>query len=143
MIFDTTHRNDEDKELIDDIVGKAFTFWQAVKMGGVGSKRMIIDEVSPKFSTYLNTVDDLNYGSIELRPNGILIHFIKGLKNYTWPIPYYRLVIYKTEGISFHSSGNFIRFRGNTTYQENKTFFERLINKKNEFTQNHNHGINR
>ena len=36
-------------------------------MGGVGSKRMMIDEVSPGFLKYMNTVSDINYGNIELR----------------------------------------------------------------------------
>ncbi|MDC8006177.1 hypothetical protein POV27_19145 [Aureisphaera galaxeae] len=135
MIFNTTHRNDEDKKLIDELVGKAYTFWQAIRLGGTGSKRMIIDEVSPNLTSYLNAVDDLNYGSIELRPKGILVHFIKGLKNYTWPIPYYRLVIFKTDGFSIHSSGEFIRFRGNLTYRENKTFIDKLMDKNITFNQ--------
>ena len=43
---------------------------------------MIIDEVSNNFSSLLNKVSDLNYGNIELRPNGILVMINKGLENF-------------------------------------------------------------
>ncbi|GAB5400550.1 MAG: hypothetical protein Aureis2KO_21350 [Aureisphaera sp.] len=135
MIFNTTHRNDEDKEIIDQLMGKAYTLWQSIKIGGTGSKRMIIEEVSSSFTPYLNTVADINYGNIELRPNGILIHIAKGLKNFTWAIPYYKLVVFKTNGISFHANGDFIRFKGNVTYKENKRFIDKLMTLKLEFNQ--------
>ena len=74
---------------------------------------MIIDEVSPNMKFMLNTIADLNYGSIELRPNGILLRITQGLKNFTWIIPYYQLVIYKVNGSSIHAQGRFVHFRDN------------------------------
>ena len=132
MLFNTTHTNSETKELINDFLGLPFSFFQSIKMGGVGSKRMIIDEVSNNFNSLMNKVSDLNYGNIELRPNGILIMINKGLENFTWVIPYRKLVIYKTYGLSIHADGKFIRFRDNKTYKENKSFFEKMIRLKAE-----------
>ena len=110
MVLDTTYYNRDHKALIEDLVGKPFSLMQKWKLGGVGSKRMIIDEVSPNLGSVINTVSDLNYGSIELRPKGIVIHMTKGLKNFAWIIPYYQLVIYKTNGSSIHAQGKFIHF---------------------------------
>lgn len=132
MLFNTTHNNSEAKELINDFLGHPYSFFQSLKMGGIGSKRMIIDEVSDNFNNLLNKVSDLNYGNIELRPNGILVMINKGLENFTWVIPYRKLVIYKTYGLSIHADGKFIRFRDSKTYKENKNFFKKMIRLKAE-----------
>ncbi|WP_345739576.1 hypothetical protein [Winogradskyella flava] len=99
-------------------------------MKGVGSKRMIIDEVSPNMQSMMNVVSDINYANIELRPKGILVMINQGLKNFTWIIPYYQLVIYKVNGSSLHAQGRFIHFRNNKTFKENKKFFDKLLNEK-------------
>jgi hypothetical protein len=138
LLLNTTHTNKENNKLIDDVVGKPFSFIQSIKMRGVGSKRMIVDEVSPNMSSILNTVSDTNYGNIELRPIGILIHITKGLQNFTWAIPYYQLVVYKINGSSIHSNGKFIHFRNNKTFKENKKFFDKLMNEKIKYDQQFN-----
>lgn len=130
MVLDTTHNNKEHDNLINDIVGKPYSFIQSIKMGGTGSKRMMIEEVSPNFQSYMNTVSDINYGNIEMRPNGILLYINKGLKNFTWIIPFYQLVIYKTNGASIHAQGRFVRFRNNKLFKENKSFFSKLLDAK-------------
>ena len=104
-------------------------------MGGTGSKRMIIDELSPNMTVYLADGNGLNYANIELRPYGILVRINKGLQNFTWVIPYYQLVIYKTEGCSIHAQGRFIHFRNNITYKENRAFLDKLLVQKAEFME--------
>ena len=138
MILDSTHPNKEHKKIIEDLVGKPFSFFQSVKMKGVGSKRMIIEDVSPNLKEYMNKIDDLNYANIELRTEGILIYINKGLKNYTWIIPYYQLVLYKTNGTSIHAQGRFIHFRNNRTFKENKPFFDKLLNEKVTYDERYN-----
>lgn len=132
MIFNTTHNNKEDTATINSLLGKSYNFITAIKLGGVGSKRMIIDAVSPGFLKVLNAVSDVNYGNIELREKGIIVHINKGLKNFSWPIPYYQLHTYKTEGFSIHAHGNFVRFKNNKLLQENKKFLAKIINLKIE-----------
>lgn len=133
MLFNTTHTNKETAKNIDKIVGVSYTFMQRIKLKGVGSKRMIIEEVSPNLRNVINSVSDINYGSIELRTQGILIHITKGLSNFTWAIPFYQLVIYKTNGSSIHAQGKYIHFKNNITFKENKAFFDKLFNIKVEF----------
>lgn len=138
MVLDTTYTNKGHKELINDLVGKPFSFMQSIRMKGIGSKRMMIEDVSPNMQHYLNTVDDVNYANLELRPLGLLVRINKGLKNYTWVIPYYQLVIYKTNGSSIHAQGRFIHFRNNTTFKENKAFFDKLMTEKVQYESQYN-----
>lgn len=138
MILDSTHRNKEEKEILEDLVGRSFTFIESLKMKGIGSKRMIINDVSPNLQNYMNTVSDANYANIELRKNGILIFINKGLKNFTWAIPYYQLVIYKTNGASIHAQGKFIHFRNTKTFKENKRFFDKMLDEKIKYDEQYN-----
>ena len=117
---------------MNDLLGKPYSFVKAIKLGGVGSKRMIIDAVSPGFLKLINAVSDINYGNIELREKGIVIHINKGLKNFSWAIPYYQLHTYKTEGFSIHAQGNFVRFKNTKLLKENKNFIDKIINCKIE-----------
>jgi len=130
MILNTTHHKAEHKQIIDDLIGSPFSLVQKLKLGGIGSKRMIIDEVSPNMRSMMNIVSDINYANIELRPKGISIMINKGLKNFTWIIPYYQLVIYKVNGSSIHAQGRYIHFRNSKTFRENKKFFDKLLDGK-------------
>lgn len=138
MLYNTTHTNKETVRAIDQMVGKPYGFFESLKLKGTGSKRMIIDEVSPNLKSVINAVDDINYGNIELRPQGILIHITKGHKNFTWAIPYYQLVIYKINGSSIHAQGKFVHFRNNKTFKENKKFFDKLLDIKVKFDEQYN-----
>ena len=130
MIIETTYIHKEHKELINDLVGKPIGILQSIKMKGIGSKRMVIDDASITMKKYLNSIEDSTYANIELRPIGILIRINKGQRNFTWVIPYYQLVIYKTNGSSIHAQGNFIHFKNNITLKENKIFFDKMLNEK-------------
>ncbi len=130
MILETTYTIKEHKELINDLVGKRFSFFQAIKIKGIGSKRMIIDDASMNMKQYTNDIADTTYANIELRPIGILIRINKGLRNFTWVIPFYQLVIYKTDGISIHAQGRYVHFKNSITLRENKNFFKKMLNAK-------------
>jgi len=126
LVLDTTYYNKEHKQILDNFVGKSYTFFEAIKRRGIGSKRMIVDKVSPNLNSVLNTVSDINYANIEMRKKGILIHITKGHQNYTWAIPYYHLVFYKTDGMSIHAQGKFIHFKKSKSFFENKKFLRSL-----------------
>ncbi len=138
MVLNVTYHKKEQKQILIDLVGKPFSFLEAIKMKGVGSKRMIIEEVSPNLYPYMNTVSDINYANIELRKNGILVYINKGLQNFTWALPYYQLVIYKTNGTSIHGQGKFIHFKNTKTLKENKAFFSKMLDKKIDYDEYYN-----
>lgn len=133
MILNVTHHEKEHKQILTDIVGRAFTLFESFKLRGIGSKRMIIGETSASLKPFLNAVADISYANIELRTQGILIFINKGLQNFVWAIPYYHLVIYKTNGASIHAQGKFIHFKNTKTFKENKGFFKKMLDQKIKF----------
>jgi len=130
LILETTYKAKEHKRIINDLIGKPYNLIESFKLKGIGSKRMIIEDVSPNLNQYLNSTSAINYANIEIRSAGIIIYINKGLKNYSWIIPFYHLVIYKTNGLSIHAQGNYIHFKNNITFKENKSFFNKLLNEK-------------
>lgn len=135
MVLDSTYFNKDHKQLLDDFVGQPYTLWESIKRGGVGCKRMIVNNLSPNLSFITNHSPDINYANIELRKKGILIRITKGLKNFTWAIPFYQLVFYKSDFTSIHAQGRFIQFKNSKSFEENKRFFESLMNEKLGFDQ--------
>jgi hypothetical protein len=138
VILNSTYKNKEQKQILEDLVGRSFNLFESFKMKGIGSKRMIIDDVSPNLKQYLNIISDVNYANIELRSAGIIIYINKGLENFTWAIPYYQLVIYKTNGASIHAQGKFIHFKNNKTFKENKSFFDKMLDEKVKYDIQYN-----
>ena len=115
------------------LVGDKFTLFQRIKQGGIGSSRLIIDKTSPKLNLSKLKFSEINYGNIELRSKGIIVHYTGKLERFSWIVPYYRLVIYNAQSFSIHANGNFIQFLKNKNYTENKKFIDKMIQLKNEF----------
>ena len=121
--------------MFEEFVGKPYNLWESIKRGGIGSKRMIVKQLSPNLNYITNVVSDLNYANIELRKKGILIRINKGLKSFTWAIPFYHLVFYKTNFTSIHAQGKYIHFNNSKTFKENKRFFQVIMEEKIKFDQ--------
>ena len=121
--------------MFEEFVGKPYSLWESIKRGGIGSKRMIVKQLSPNLNYITNVISDLNYANIELRKKGILIRINKGLKSFTWAIPFYQLVFYKTNFTSIHAQGKFIHFNNSKSFKENKRFFQVIIEEKIKFDQ--------
>ena len=126
MIFNSTY-TDKKKELeVEKLIGKKYSLFSSIRFNGVGSKRLIIEETSPRFKKIIIQKNDLIYSNIELRYRGIIVYIAEGLNRFSWVIPYYKLVIYKTPNYSIHSDGNFIRFSNDLNFKENLKFFKKL-----------------
>ena len=133
MMLDITYHNRDKEEAIDNLLGKSFGFWKRLQLKGIGSQRMVLVKTSPGFNKYKNTISDINYLSIELRPQGILVHLNKGLRNLAWSIPYYQLSVFKTNIFSLHAQGEFLSVSCDKNYRGNKTFFNKMESLKNEY----------
>ncbi len=133
MVFNTTYKNEDYEVESAAMVGKPFRLWERIKQGGIGSGRFMIHEISAKLKLGKLKFSEIDYGNIELRPEGIIVHYTQKNERFAWVIPYYRLVIYSTEVFSIHADGNFIQFLKNKNYRENKRFVEKMIHVKNNF----------
>ncbi|MHA7942865.1 hypothetical protein ACJOV8_007315 [Formosa sp. 3Alg 14/1] len=133
MLFNTSHANKEYTRASAEILGDTYSLLEKIKLGGVGSGRFVISQLSAKLQPKNMEVVSVNYANIELRPKGIIVHFTNKLDRYSWIIPYYRLVIYNAQTFSIHANGHFIKFSKNKNYQDNRAFIDKMIDTKNDF----------
>ena len=136
MIYDITLYDRQTRALVNEKMGKPFSLLKRVKLLGIGSTRMIIEKVSPQLMQYLGTSSSLDYANIELRPQGIIIHFRQKMREYIWLIPYYHLQTYQSEFFSIHAQGHFMKFRLNSVYPLNKKFIRKMLFLRDKFAQN-------
>ena len=135
MIFNSTY-TDKEKELeVEKLIGKKYGLISSIRLNGVGSKRLIVQETSQNLKKIIIQKSDLIYSNIEIRSGGVIVFIAEGLNRYSWVNPYYKLVIYKTPNYSIHSDGNFIRFSNDLNIKENLKFFKKLI--KHKTLRNH------
>ncbi|MFT4661242.1 MAG: hypothetical protein ACI8XB_001515 [Patiriisocius sp.] len=133
MLFNTSYKNREFTTKSNVAVGKAFSFFEKIKLGSIGSSRLVIEKLSPKLQPENMQSIVFNYANIELRPKGIIIHFANKLDRYSWIVPYCRLVVFSSQTFSVHSNGNFMQFKKNKNYIENKKFITKLLDSKINF----------
>ena len=130
MIFNSTY-TDKEKELeVEKLIGKKYGLISSIRLNGVGSKRLIVQETSQNLKKIVIQKSDLIYSNIEIRHGGVIVYIAEGLNRYSWVIPYYKLVIYKTPNYSIHSEGDFIRFSNDLNIKENLKFFKKLLKYK-------------
>jgi hypothetical protein len=138
MILNTTHLNKKTKKKIADFIGDEFSFFEKIKLGGIGSYKMMIDNSSAEIEKKLNHNQGINYCNIELRKNGIMIHFHdSNYEKNSWLIPFYKLVIYKTERFSIYSDTIFLKLIINKNFKLNKSFFHKLGKLKESYLENY------
>jgi hypothetical protein len=128
MIRNITYNNPEVKAEIDRLVGPAFGMWTRFKMKGIGSKRMLIHEASPSIDHWLNMQNTARYCYIELRPNGIIVHFRSILETFGWVVPYHHLSIFRN-GNTFHlhGAGEVMKIGGINAFEPDFNFFKKLL----------------
>ena len=135
MIYNSTY-NDIEKEIeTNNLVGKKFNLIKSIRLGGIGSKRLIVEDLSVNFKKMIQQKNDLIYSNIELRNKGIIVYVVEGQKRFTWVIPFYKLVVYKSPSFSIHSDGNFIRYSNQLNHKQNLTFFKKVLDHKYNFNK--------
>ena len=130
MIKNLTYFDKEINSEINELIGNKYNLFSRLKMKGIGSRRMIIEHFSPEFIFVKSDLNDIQYANIELRPKGILIHITKGIQNFGWAIPFFKLSIFNTSYFSIHSDGAFINLNKSKSLKENKDFIRKLMHLK-------------
>ena len=138
MIYNSTYTDIEKDIETDNLVGKKYNLIKSIRLRGIGSKRLIVDELSINFKKLIQQKNDIIYSNIELRKKGIIVYVVDGQKRFTWVIPYYKLVIYKTPSFSIHSNGNFIRYSTKLNHKQNLVFLKKVLDHKFNFNKYNN-----
>lgn len=125
-VFDTTHNERKIVEAINAYLGQPFPFLQRFKQGGIGSRRMVIEALSPDLHPYVNARHYLTYANIELRPQGIMVHIHKTLDNFAWGLRFDQIELSTTpEGhVRLSAEEQYLLFRDGQAI--NARFFQRL-----------------
>jgi len=127
MLFVTTYHNKDFIKTANQELGIAYSLMEKLKLGGIGSSRMVVKEMLKTKSLKRYTNQNIDYGNIELRPKGIIIHVNENQQQYSWVIPYHKLHIYNAQYLSFHTDGNVVKFLKNKNYQKNKKFIDKIL----------------
>lgn len=110
MIFDTSYSDKKTTRQINEAVGMPYLWKDRWKMGGIGSKRMTIEDISEEYQKYLNAEHYLSQANIELRPKGIIVHFRYKLQAYAWIMPFEALQIVYNKFLTLNAAGKFVIF---------------------------------
>ena len=138
MIYNSTYSDIEKNIETENLVGKKYNLVKSIRLGGIGSKRLIVDELSINFKNLIQQKNDLIYSNLELRKKGIIVYVADGQRRFTWVIPFYKLVVYKTPSFSIHSDGNFIRYNNKLNHKQNLVFFKKVLDHKFNFNKHNN-----
>lgn len=135
MLLNTTHLNKKVKKLIADLIGDEFSFIQKIKLRGVGSYRMIVEYASKDIKKNLNFNEGIDYCSFELRKKGVMLHFHNhNYEKTSWLIPFYKLVIFKTEVLSVFDGSCTVKLKIDKNFKLNKKFIKKLLSLKEAYS---------
>ena len=132
-IYNISYKDKETDKLINEEMGNAFSLIKKLQLGGIGSRRLIIEHFSENMSHLKLKVSGLQYANIEIRPKGIIIHINQGIYTYAWTIPFFRLSIYNGDFFTIHGNGNYIQFNKEKSWKENRNFLKKLIHLKSKY----------
>ena len=131
-LYNITYKNKETEKEINAEMGKPFGLIEKLKLGGIGSRRMIIENFSEDIKNLTLKVSGIQYANIELRPNGIIVHINQGIYTHAWTIPYFRLSVFNGDFFTIHGGGSHIQFNKEKSWKENKKFLQKIVKLKSE-----------
>ena len=132
-IYNISYKDKETDKIINEEMGNAFSLIKKLQLGGIGSRRLIIEHFSKNMSHLKLKVSGLQYANIEIRPKGIIIHINQGIYTYAWTIPFFKLSIYNGDFFTIHGNGNYVQFNKEKSWKENRNFLQKLIHLKSKY----------
>ena len=97
MLRNISYNDHKLKEEISKIVGEPFSFFERIKMNGIGSSSLKIQGCNSEVENLLNLDNNDNRCNIEIRKKGIIVRFRALLETYALIIPFYKLKLFKGE----------------------------------------------
>ena len=127
MLKNISYNNPKIIDEINNYVGKPYTILKRLKIGGIGSSKLIINSADSIIESLLNLDNNLNYCNVEIRPKGIIIHFKSLLETYGLIVPFYKLKIFKGKAneYSIYIDNFFIKV--NASEKNEHDFFKKIL----------------
>ncbi|MDP4665514.1 MAG: hypothetical protein NWS37_04685 [Flavobacteriaceae bacterium] len=126
MIFLLPHSRSEFKVNADEQLGKEEFFLKKLTSGKQKSAKMeIIDWHGSILDCFKNNKP--LKGCIKLRTDGIVVYVETSKDKFGWVVPYYKLQLFKSNGLHVYAEGSKISFRVNKKSQKCKNFVTKLL----------------
>jgi len=127
MLKNISYNNPKIIDEINNYVGKPYTILKRLKIGGIGSSKLIINSADSIIENLLKLDNNLNYCNVEIRPKGIIIHFKSLLETYGLIVPFYKLKIFKGRAneYSIYIDNFFIKV--NASEKNEHDFFKKIL----------------
>ena len=127
MLKNISYNNPKIIDEINNYVGKPYTILKRLKIGGIGSSKLIINSADSIIENLLKLDNNLNYCNIEIRPKGIIIHFKSLLETYGLIVPFYKVKIFKGKAneYSIYMDNFFIKV--NASEKNEHDFFKKIL----------------
>lgn len=97
MLRNISYNDHKLKEEISKMIGEPFSFFERIKMNGIGSSNLRIQRCNSEIENLLNLDNNDNRCNIEIRKKGIIVRFRALLETYALIIPFYKLKLFKGE----------------------------------------------
>lgn len=130
MLINISYNDPKIKSKIKSLVGSPYSFFERLKIGGVGSRNLKIVDCSVKIKNILDLDNNLNRCNIEIRKNGIIIFFRSLLETYGLIIPFYKLNIFKGESNIFSLHIDQYNIKVEVKNKSDFNFFKKIQNLK-------------
>ena len=133
MIKNLSYNSKKINAVLLELVGRPFSFIERLKLGGIGSNKLVISDASKEIVELLRLDNNVNYCNIEIRKNGLIIRFRSLLETYGLIIPYYKLIIYKGESniYSLYKDTKYIKFLVDN--KSTSLFMKKIIRLKTDY----------
>jgi len=139
MIVNVTYKDYKTKATIEKTVGPSYSFIDRIKMGGIGTSKLLMLEATEGIHNLLTITSDTTYCHLECRQGGIVVGFQTTMKIYAWLIPYHHLTIYNNSGkLVIYGSKNNIKVKAPFNGTIDKKFIKKVLTLKAEYLQKFN-----
>ena len=137
MIRETTYNIKEVRQEIAAVAGRSISLFKRLKMGGNGSQRLVIVEAFKDLEALIDVDNRSRFCNIELRENGIILHFRSRLESFAWVVPFHILSLFKSDdSLSIYAGAEFVRVKAAHNSTLNQKFINKILAMKAEkYTQ--------
>ena len=132
MLLNISYNSDKNEELILSLVGKPYNIWSLFQIGKIGSPRLQIISASKEISDLLSYDNNINWCNIELRPKGIIFRFRSLLETYGLIVPYYKLILFKSDPNEYSFYCDTIKIKVVAKTKNSIDFIKKILIQKNK-----------
>jgi hypothetical protein len=135
MLFKYSYYSKKTEEEIHKLVGRSIRFIDRIKMDGIGSQRLMVQEADSEITALISEHNGPSYTNIELRPKGIIIAFRIKLDNWVLVLPYHKLSVFKNaKELILHQDNWKLKLTPVNNAGLDLKFFQKLLKLKAEVT---------